>query len=683
MKKVVLTLVFLVLICALRYHDPWIIKAVRLKALDLHQQNQSIVLLDSIVTVGIDNQTLRALGQWPWPRDVLAEQVRKVFEAGAGMVVLPVLFSQPDRFGQDDTFVDLLNQAPVVIGQIPADEQQGNPVPRGVVRIGADWLPWLYSYPTAVGPIAPIGAAAAGVGMMNAPPEPDGVVRRMPLVVQIDGEMFPSIALETLRVAGGELAYQVKTGDGGIEAIRVPGMGKMVTDPHGSIWVNFQYRTKLYSLAGPLPDLSGAVVILSPVAAGIDNPVPTPAGVLDGHDLIATTVATMLNGDLISRPYWADLGEIGVIVILGVLAIIIVTLCNWYISIMFPLIIGGIYFASAWTFREYKILLDWSYPVIGLFVIWSMLSFMKFVEEFRKRMEIKKQFEHYLAPAMVKKLQKNPELLKLGGETRELTILFCDIRGFTPISEKFKDNPQGLTMLINEFLTPMTEIIMKNEGTIDKYIGDCIMAFWNAPLEIDQQRVKAIQTTHEMSRQLGLLNQSLMSRNLDPLDIGIGINTGEVVVGNMGADQRFDYSCLGDAVNLAARLEGQSKSYGVRLVIGESTAANMDSYYFLIELDLIAVKGKSEGVRIFTSLASLQDIDDMDAWSVSKSLHDRFLNQYREQDWQAATESCSSLKDQFGGRLSEYYNIMANRIDELKGGNLPPDWDGVYVATTK
>jgi adenylate cyclase len=350
MKKFAFTIILLILVCLVRYFDPWIVESVRLKALDLHQRNQQEILIDSIVTVGVDNQTLRKYGQWPWPRDILAQQVAKVFEAGASLVVLPVLFSQPDRFGMDDAFVDLLHQAPVVIGQIPADELQGNPVPRGVVRIGDDWQPWLYEYATAVGPIAPIGKAAAGVGMMNAPPEPDGVVRRMPLVVQINGEMYPAIALETLRVASGEPSYQVKTGAGGIEAVRVPGFGKIITDPHASIWVNFRYRTRVHSLADGLPDLSGAVVILSPTASGINNPVPTPAGVIEGHDLIATTVATMLNGDFISRPYWANLAEIAMIAVLGLLCIILVMYSSWYISALFPLSIISIYFASAWIF---------------------------------------------------------------------------------------------------------------------------------------------------------------------------------------------------------------------------------------------------------------------------------------------------------------------------------------------
>ena len=683
MKNFFITLLLLIFVCSVRYEDPWIIQSIRLKALDLHQRNQDEVLIDTIVTIGLDNKSLRKFGQWPWPRDLLAQQLVKVFEAGASMVVLPVLFSQPDRFGTDNSFVDLLQQVPIVVGQIPADELQGNPVPRGVVSIGGDWKPWLYEYATAIGPIASIGKTASGVGMMNAPPEPDGVVRRMSLVVQINGEMYPSIALETIRVAAGESSYQVKAGAGGIEAIRVPGYGKVITDPHASIWVNFRYRTKVYSLVDNLPDLLGAVVILSPTASGINNPVATPVGVIEGHDLIATTVATMINGDIISRPYWANFAEISAVAVLGIICIILVMYSSWYISMFFPIIICSIYFISAWAFKEHRYMLDWSFPMIGLSIIWSVLSFLKFVEEFRKRMLIKKQFEHYLAPAMVKKLQRNPELLKLGGETREITILFCDIRGFTPISEKYKNNPQGLTLLINEFLTPMTTIIMNNGGTIDKYIGDCIMAFWNAPLDIDQQRLKALQSTHEMSRQLKLLNDSLKNRDLDPLDIGIGINTGEAVVGNMGSDQRFDYSCLGDAVNLAARLEGQSKSYGVRLVIGESSVFNVAPYYFLLELDLIAVKGKSEGVRIFTSLGDIVGSGVSVVWRQDKLKHQLFLNQYRRQEWEEAIDTCQSMLHSFDGIMTEYYKIMLIRMEDLKIVGLPPNWDGVYVATTK
>jgi adenylate cyclase len=305
------------------------------------------------------------------------------------------------------------------------------------------------------------------------------------------------------------------------------------------------------------------------------------------------------------------------------------------------------------------------------------------MEEFKLRQQIKKQFEHYLAPAMVKKLQKNPDLLKLGGDTKELTLLFCDIRGFTPISEQFKTNPQGLTKLINRFLTPMTNIIMENGGTIDKYMGDCIMAFWNAPLDIVDQRKKAIQTSHDMLEHLEGLNKELEQEEQMPIKIGIGLNTGEVVVGNMGSDQRFDYSVLGDAVNLAARLEGQSKSYGVQIVLGEETAKHMEAHFAMIELDNIAVKGKEEAVRVYTSLGNYDILHNTMNWVFAAGQHKKFLDLYRQQHWDIALKFASDLRDEFDGMLADYYDIMKLRIIELRESDMPNDWDGIYRATTK
>ena len=334
-------------------------------------------------------------------------------------------------------------------------------------------------------------------------------------------------------------------------------------------------------------------------------------------------------------------------------------------------------------FTKHDLLVDWSYPVLTIFVAWAIAAFLRFMEEHKKRMEIKKQFEHYLAPAMVKKLQKNPGLLKLGGDTRELTLLFCDIRGFTPISEQYKSDPQGLTKLINRFLTPMTDIIMKNGGTIDKYMGDCIMAFWNAPLEVKHQRQMAIKSSHEMLAHLKELNVELEKENSLPINVGIGLNTGEVVVGNMGSDQRFDYSCLGDAVNLAARLEGQSKEYGMKIILGEETVKEMEDKFILIELDTIAVKGKTEPVKIYTSLGTYEDVNYTMNYEMPRQQHDKFLNWYRSQNWPFARRWINDLRKQFNGVLVDYYDMMEKRIDKLEKEELPEDWDGVYRATTK
>lgn len=683
MKKWLIAIFTILIICGIRYSDPWILEAIRMKALDVHQQTQKTKILEDIITVEIDNKTMDKNGQWPWPREIMQRELIRLFESGAGMVVMPILFSQPDRDGKDQKFADILAQVPVVIGQIPASEAKGNPVPRGVATIGLNWQPWVYKYDSAVGPVKIIGNAATGVGMMNTTPESDGVVRRLPLVVQIDGKLYPSISLETLRVVAGDPSYQMKTGDAGVEALRIPKFSKIITDSTGSIWIDFQYKTKTYSLTDTLPDLKGKIIILSPTASGIDNPVATPIGVIPGHDLIATSIGTMMTGTNISRPWWANFLEIGSVLILGsILAIIVLTL-PWVVSLISPIVIVSTYFVSSFLFTKYGYLVDWSYPALGIFVAWSIAAFLRFIAEFKLRQQIKKQFEHYLAPEMVKKLQQNPELLRLGGDTREMTFLFTDIRGFTPISEQYKTNPQGLTALINRFLTPMTWTIMNNFGTIDKYMGDCIMAFWNAPLDVPDQRKKAVGTSLEMLSKLESLNKELAQENLLPINVGIGINTGSCVVGNMGSDQRFDYSVIGDAVNLAARLEGQSKEYGVKIILGEETVKDIEDEYFCLELDSIAVKGKTEPVRIFTVLGENKWVFENTNWYFSQRQHEKFLTLYRNQNWAMAKHFLLDLRGEFNKLMVGYYDMMFDRIERLEFEDLPDDWDGINIATTK
>jgi adenylate cyclase len=345
MKKWIVTLVLLLSVVGLRYSDPWILETVRMKALDVHQQNQETIILEDIVTVEIDNKTMDKNGQWPWPREIMQRELIKLFESGAGLVVMPILFSQPDRGGKDKEFAELLAQLPVVIGQIPANEAKGNPVPRGVAVIGGNgedppWTNWIYEYNSAVGPVKEIGDVAAGVGMMSSPPESDGVLRRLPLVVQINNQLFPSISLETLRVAAGDPSYQMKaSGEAGVEALRIPKFSKIITDANGSIWIDFQYKTKTMSLADIDPNaeesfVQGKIVILSPTASGIDNPVATPVGVLQGHDVIATSIATMMAGTNITRPWWSDFAEIGAVAIGGAILAVVVLVFPWWFSLL-------------------------------------------------------------------------------------------------------------------------------------------------------------------------------------------------------------------------------------------------------------------------------------------------------------------------------------------------------------
>ena len=684
MKKWIISLSVILVLCGIRFADPWFLDVVRLKALDQHQRNQTQESLDNLVTVEINNETLRKKGQWPWDRKTLSNEIIRLYESGAGMVVLPILFAQPDRFGGDDTLADVLNQTPTIIGQIPTIQEDNSGVTRGVATVGEPWSGWVYQYPGAIGPIPSLAENSHAVGMMIIAPEKDGVVRRMPLVVAVGDELYPSMSMEILRMAAGDISYQMKTGVAGVEKLRIPKFKMIDTDAHGNIWLDFKWKTPTYALHEELPDLTGKIVIVSITASGLDSAVSTPVGVIYSHDLIGASVATMMTGRNITRPYWTNVAELGSSFGLALVVMIAVLLLPWYFgAALMPATIVGLFYGSSHLFTKHDYLVDWSYPVLTVFIAWSIAAFLRFMEEHKLRMQIKKQFEHYLAPAMVKKLQKNPDLLKLGGDTRELTLLFCDIRGFTPISEQYKTDPQGLTKLINRFLTPMTDIIMINDGTIDKYMGDCIMAFWNAPLDVEDQRKLAIKTSHEMIEHLKKLNAELEAENSLPINIGIGLNTGDVVVGNMGSNQRFDYSCLGDAVNLASRLEGQSKGYGVGLILGEETARDMDDEFVILELDKIAVKGKTEGVKIFTSLGTHEELMGTMNYVMAQRQHEKFIHWYRSKAWKLARKWVDDLENEFGGMMKGYYSMMRDRIEELEKEDLPDDWDGVYRATTK
>jgi adenylate cyclase len=340
-----------------------------------------------------------------------------------------------------------------------------------------------------------------------------------------------------------------------------------------------------------------------------------------------------------------------------------------YIAVLFA---AYVYF-PVYLFAKYSIILDVTYNVLAALLIYMHIYTVKFISEFLQKQQIKKQFGTYLSPAMVEKLQKNPELLALGGESRELSIMFTDVRGFTTISEHYGEDVQGLTKIMNRYMTAMTKRIIENEGTLDKYIGDAQMAFWNAPLDDPDHAKNAVRTALDMLKDLETFNAEVEKEGIPAFGMGLGINTATVVVGNMGSDQRFDYTCLGDGVNLAARLEGQSKPYGVKLVVGPQTAELVRDVYQVIELDLIAVKGKTEPARIFTIVE--------DFAPAAERAHNIFLEHYRAGRWDRALAMAYEMTPVWGGALSAYYEMMLDRMTEMK--KAPANWDGIYRATSK
>jgi adenylate cyclase len=608
MKKWIISLSVILVLCGIRFSDPWFLDMVRLKAMDQHQRNQEPMTLSSLVTVEINNQTIRKMGQWPWDRNRVSNQIIKLYQAGASIVVVPILFADPDRFGKDEVLARTLKRTPTVIGQIPTNDNSASGVVRGVAAIGTDWKPWVYNYSGVVGPIPELAESVNAVGMMVIAPEADGVVRRMPLVVAVDGKLYPSMSMEILRMAAGDMSFQMKTGIAGVEKLRIPKYKMIDTDANGNIWLDFKWNTPVYALHEELPDLTGKIVILSITASGLDNPVATPVGVIQSHNLIGASLATMMTGRNITRPFWTDLAELAVSGVGAlILTIVVLTLTWWFGAVLLPFFLVGSFYGSSYLFTEYSYLLDWSYPVLTMFVAWAVAAFLRFMEELKLRLQIKKQFEHYLAPEMVKRLQKNPDLLKLGGERREMSFLFMDIVGFTPISEHYKNNddPEGLVECINDYLNRMTNLVLKNGGTVDKYMGDCIMAFWNAPLDCENHAEMAVRTSMECAIETEALKQSFKDKGLPEINIGSGVNTGTCIVGNMGSDSRFDYSVIGDAVNLAARLEAATRNYQkdsggiVNTIFSSYTMEQLPEDLRGVELDKIKVKGKEELVTIY------------------------------------------------------------------------------------
>ena len=670
----------LISLVALRIYDPFFVETARLKGLDYYQRAQQKELSDKIVVVEIDEASLEQNGQWPWSRDVLAKAIEKAYKSEAALVVVPILFAEKDRLGKDVEFIDALKQYPTITAQSASLKGKGVPVPRGLAIVGSGADQWLFDFPNAIGPVKEIGESSLGVGMLLTAPELDGVVRRLPLVVQVKGEIYPTFPLEILRVFSEQQSYQAKVNEAGIQAIRVKGSSPILTDANARVWINFKYNFEKISFIQQEWNVKGKIVVIALSAEGLVNSVATSLGVSTGHEIQLQVLQSLLSDSRLQRLPEADLYELslGLLVCCALIAsaIYLGYVLNGLLIINFivlPIIAGN------YLFTNYGLLTDITWIVLAASVVWAVCIFFRFIMEFKLKQQIKKQFGTYLAPALVEKLQKNPGLLKLGGDERELSIMFTDVRGFTTISEHYGKNVQGLTMIMNRYMTAMTQAILENDGTLDKYIGDAQMAFWNAPLDDPDHAKNAVKTALQMLKRLDIFNEEISKEGVPPFGMGLGINTGSVVVGNMGSTQRFDYTCLGDHVNLASRLEGQSKPYGVRIIIGPRTYEHVKDNYQCFELDCIAVKGKKEGVRIYTVLE--HELGVVEKKSII-AMHHALLQNYRIQKWDEAILLAESLI-KHNKELKKYYEMMIERINELRNQNLDSNWDGVYRATSK
>jgi adenylate cyclase len=541
-------------------------------------------------------------------------------------------------------------------------------------------------------------AAAAGRGLLTIWTERDGIVRRVPVVMQAQGVTMPSLSFEMLRVATGSDTILIKSNEAGIASVAVKGLA-VPTDRNGQLWVHFaHYDPSIYVSAVDVlegkvdPDvIAGRLVLIGTSAAGLLDVKTTPISpVMPGVEIHAQVLEAALTGQLLLRPAWAPLAEFLSAIILGVAII-------WFAPMFGPksLVAVGAFFAtllvgmSWYYYSQQRLLVDASYPLLSTTAIYLTLIFFSFVREQTQRRQIRSAFGQYLSPALVEQLAQAPERLVLGGEEREMTVMFSDMRGFTSISETYKNDPQGLTELMNRFLTPLTNAILDRKGTIDKYMGDAIMAFWNAPLDDKEHQINACEAALDMLAQVDALNKEREEEAQEgghayiPLNIGVGLNTGTCVVGNMGSDLRFDYSVFGDSVNLASRLEGQSKEYGFPIIVGSNTALAAKDRFAILELDFIMVKGKAEPEVIY-AIAGREDTARSGRFQRLRNLTIEMLACYRSRDWAEALAAIErGRRTDDAHSLELLFDLYETRIRGFQKDPPPEDWNGAFALLTK
>ncbi len=711
--------------------DPRPVELLRLRLFDFYQWAQPrTVSVRPVTIVDIDEASLLELGQWPWPRRLLARLVDALRDMGAVLVAFDVVFPESDRLNpadladgldgldaptlahlrqlpsNDEVFAEAIARGRVVLGRVgyggARDAPIDVPLKKSVVVKRAKGAPppeaFVVRAPTLIRNIPVIEASGTGHGLVSLLPEPDGIVRRVPAVVEHGGDLFPTLSMEMLRVALGRPSLLLEIDEAGVSALHIAKGLSVPTDLNGRIWPYFSRRDedKYVSARDVLSGradgerIKDRLVIIGTSAFGLHDIRATPVDrALPGVEVHAQIIENVVTGQLLKRPGYLLAAELALLFCGGALLIWLVPKVGAAWTMMLVLAVAGSAAATSWyLFDREKVLFDVGFTVVALVLLYTVLTYFGYASEQASRRRVRTAFAHYLSPAMVERLAEDPGQLKLGGETRPMSILFCDVRGFTGISESFKNDPGGLTRLINTLLTPLTAIILERQGTVDKYMGDCIMAFWNAPIDDPHHARHACLAAIEMQAAMRPLNARLAAEAAEEgrrhvaLAIGIGINSGEVVVGNMGSDQRFDYSVIGDDVNLASRLEGQSKGYGVGIVIGEKTWEQAPELA-LLELDMIRVKGKMDAARIFT-LVGDEGIKGGNTFAVLEHAHNGMLASYRAQRWVEARERLAACRELMGGfDLSGLYALYERRIAEYEASPPGAGWDGVYVAATK
>ena len=682
MKKILTSpwtaLLTLALIVSIRIADPSFVESVRLRYFDT-LITQKTPTANNIYTVNIDEASLDKYGQWPLPRAEYAKIIKDLYDRGAGLVVLNVIMAEPDRTGGDAVLATALKQYPVVLGSVPAQKTKNTPRNPGSAVLGPEWQDQIVQYPGLIANIPLLENSAAGIGIVSTLPEVDGVNRRLPLIVSVDGKLYPSMSMETLRVAAGDSTFQVKLNENGVEKMRIPKFGPITTDNLGRVWIDWSQENQQASLLDLPKNFNGAIVIVGPTAAGIANPLPTAKGAVWPQDVQAAAIGTMINGVVIQRPDYADGVEILALLAFGILLIF---LSRWtYVGICAAVVIvGAVVPGTIYAFNNWLILSDATAIAFGLIIVALHTYGVKFVSEFLQKQAIKKQFAGYASPTVVRMLAENPALIK-DGMKREVSICFSDLRGFTPLGESFGDDVKGLTRIMNGYMDAITQPILDANGMVIKYIGDASMHIHNAPIEDADHPKTAVRTGLNMLKAVEKFNDQIVAEGRPAIAMGAGINTGLGYIGEMGSSARHSYDILGDAVSTAARIESKCKEYGCVLLVGGATVERCKDDFFFLKIDDLAVKGKSVGIAIYTVLDT--DVGAMSEYLQTQPEHDRMHSLYRAQDFKGAIELCNSLKGEFDGKMDKYYDMWIERCEFQLTQDLPADWDGIFIATSK
>ncbi|MCB1486923.1 MAG: adenylate/guanylate cyclase domain-containing protein [Bauldia sp.] len=716
---------------ALRVADPFFLQALRLIAFDSYQRldPQDYDPELPVRIVDIDEESLKRIGQWPWARTTVAALLQNLFASGAATVAFDVLFIEPDqtspeqvmkrltpeeakllepliagRKSHDETMAEIVAAAPTVLATVLNDNESSPSLPpkAGFAVAGDDPGPFVPGFTGRSNNLPILEDAASGIGAVNWIPDRDQVVRRLPLIFREGDSWAPTLAMETLRVAQGASTYILKSSNAsgessfgaetGLNNIKV-GAIEIPTNPDGALLLQFRpsnpdaFIPAWQVLSGEFDqnEIDGKIILVGSSAAGLNDLQATPLdAALPGVEIQAQALEHLIAGRSLIRPDFTVALEILFVLVVGViLAVILPRISAGSSAFLGGVVIAGVFLGGWLCYRYAGLLLDPTYPALAIFALVGAATLYIYRSVEQQRAEVRRAFGHYVSPAVVDELIANPDRLELGGEVRELTLLFCDVRNFTSISEKM--TAHELTQFINGLLSPLSEIILKHRGTIDKYMGDAIMAFWNAPLEDPVHARNASLAALEMSAKMVELNREWKSqaeaegRTYQPVGIGIGINSGNCCVGNLGSTVRFDYSAIGDDVNLASRVEGLSKVYGMTIVIGESTFAGVGEP--ALELDLIRVKGRSQPSRLYTLQDALAATGEQMKQLVPD--HEAMLAAYRACDWEGAMSAIARCRSAGVATLEKFYALYESRIAAWRENPPPPDWDGAFTALEK